>query len=283
MILFGWCGVMLSNTVLSLNFLMTIKYNWSNADLKKKLERPYHALLILFCVLVPIPPLVWDLYNPTITYCFVQSYPFSCHDESECERGNPSALKRMNLLIYGGPLPLAFMIITTSMVMLYRSVKRHEINARQYASDPTIQRLSLYSRKVFLRAVWYVLSFSAVWLPGLLIVTADYSVYVQFVAKILLPSQGLGNAFVYTHFKALKVIGSRISYASGQFRNSVLRIRSLLNSDYTEQQAHSYSNENYESERSTSLTQPPTQALSTVNIESERSTSLTQPPTQALS
>ena len=205
LLLFGWLGVMTSNSALCLNFLLTIKYNWSNAKLKQRLERPFHAILLFFCLPLAATPFFLDLFNPALSFCMMTIYPKECINNSddndiECLRGERGAFQIVYILHYGFPVPAAFLTITVSMIMLYRSVKQQERQAIQIASDATLRRLSRHSKKVFWRATWYVVSFLVVWVPGFIIISTNYSVVLQYFAKFTLPLQGTRTLYVQYEF-----------------------------------------------------------------------------------
>ena len=199
MIILGWCGIVVSNTVLSVYFLLCVKYNWSNDRLKRQLERPYHLLLVLGGIPYSIGPLFWDLYNPTINICFLELYPYLCNkldNDVECFRGDADAYRLFFIMFYFIPVPIALTIILVSMISLYRTVRRQEEQAKTYASNATLVQLSRNSRQVYLRAVWYIVSFFIVWVPGLLLILNDYSYMLQIIAKLFMPMQGMFIAVV---------------------------------------------------------------------------------------
>lgn len=195
-ITFCWLGVITSNSALCLNFLMTVKYNWPNAMLKQRIEKPFHAILLFFCLPLAASPLFWDLFNPGIGYCVLDVYPSGCYtsNDIECLRGDTGAYHILYIIAYGFPVPSAFLVITASMIMLYRSVKQQERQATQFASNATLQRLSKYSKIVFWRATWYVVSFLVVWFPSFVMLGTDYSIIaVQYFHKFTFPLQGTCN------------------------------------------------------------------------------------------
>lgn len=196
LLLLGWLGVVISNSALSLYFLMCIKYNWSNDKLKRRLERPFHVVLLVFCLPLSIVGLVWNLYNPTVSYCLQGLYPYQCDDPSNdvpCVRGNELVYKYFNIVVNFVPAPISLIVILISMVELYRAVRAREKQAKQFASDATLKRLSDHSRQVYYRAVWYVVSFSVVWIPAIVNNNVEYSFALQMVTKFLLPLQGKFN------------------------------------------------------------------------------------------
>ena len=193
MLILGCWGVFASNMVLSVYFLLCVKYSWSNERLKSKLERPYHILLAVGALPVSVGPMIWDLYNPTISCCFLQLYPKLCNDPSndvKCYRGNEFAYKLVYIALYLLPIPIASFAISYSMYQLYRAVRRQEEEAKAFASNATLVRLSRHSRKVYFRAIWYVLSFAVVWVPGLILILMDYSYTLQIITKLFTPMQG---------------------------------------------------------------------------------------------
>lgn len=195
LILLGWCGVVACNTFLSLNFLMAVKYNYSNIELKQKIERPLHAVLLLFCLPLSLLPFVWNLFNEGVCFCFIGTYPRECSKyqniELECVRGDPSAYRVISLLVLGLPGPIAFVGISVSMILVYRTVKYQEREAKRFARDSTMHRLSVHSRKIFWRGFWYLISFSVVWITAFLVHLLGNSIAIQIIAKFLLPLQGM--------------------------------------------------------------------------------------------
>ena len=188
----GLIGVMFCNAALSVYFLMCIKYNWTNEALRRKVERPLYAALATIGFLLCILPLCLEMYNPMMSACYVEPYPLWCEEKSnnvECIRGSIRTAVIFRYF-YFIPLFFSFCVILFSMTQLFRTVRRQTIQASRFASDNTLKRLSEHSRKVYWRAYWYVLSFTVVWLPALILNNCPYSFILQIIVRALMPLQG---------------------------------------------------------------------------------------------
>jgi hypothetical protein len=92
----------------SLYFLLVIKFELSEANIKKKFEPLMHAFPILYSVIMGVFIYATHSYNPSGTSCWIESRPLGCktNPDVECESiGNPVVLKSIS---FGIPFYFVF-------------------------------------------------------------------------------------------------------------------------------------------------------------------------------
>ena len=81
-----------STISLSLYYLLTIRFSFSETTLKKRVEPIIHTVNTLFTLYAPIYYLVFDMYNPVpfCNYCQYGFFPFGCNNDEnvQCIRGS---------------------------------------------------------------------------------------------------------------------------------------------------------------------------------------------------
>eukprot|EP00525_Craspedostauros_australis_P012372 CAMPEP_0198109446 /NCGR_PEP_ID=MMETSP1442-20131203/1476_1 /TAXON_ID= /ORGANISM="Craspedostauros australis, Strain CCMP3328" /LENGTH=467 /DNA_ID=CAMNT_0043765111 /DNA_START=88 /DNA_END=1492 /DNA_ORIENTATION=+ len=86
---------------ISINFLLQIKYKWTEEMVVKRIEPFYHSVTIIYIVGVSGFAWVMESYNPLslVGICYISEYPDGCinEDDVECERGGAisAAIGRM--------------------------------------------------------------------------------------------------------------------------------------------------------------------------------------------
>ena len=171
-IVYGYISCILFNAVLSLYFLLFIKYSWREAQFRK-----IESYCLLCAMGIPATFSIFlaftDSYNPTIKFCFIQSYPINCenYDEFECVRGEKGTLYQALFAIC--PIVLGFFVILICMTSLYLHVRKIEMSSEKYrfnvgtqisASSP--RRMTNKKTKQVLKvACWYVGVFIWIWAP----------------------------------------------------------------------------------------------------------------------
>jgi hypothetical protein len=104
----GTCGGVLYSFSLTLYFLLVIKFELSEANIKKKFEPLMHAFPILYSVIMGVFIYATHSYNPSGTSCWIESRPLGCktNPDVECESiGNPVILKSIS---FGIPFYFVF-------------------------------------------------------------------------------------------------------------------------------------------------------------------------------
>ncbi len=131
----GWVVSVSSNVVLSLFYVLTIRYEMEDVTFKKKILPT--ALLLSLAVAIGATTLVHlsGLFNPRPfePYCFVGAYPMDCkRDEANeiyaCERGGARSSKKFYnaTTILSAFLVFSFIIVISSMCLVVRTVFRRE-------------------------------------------------------------------------------------------------------------------------------------------------------------
>ena len=160
----GFCATPMFNVALSSCYLLTIRYNWHERDLRR-----YSAIMQAFVWLwsgtSAILPLFFDLYNPFSNFCWVTNFPKGCEGD-DCIRGGDSA-PIWTMVLQTTPGWACFPLTGIFMGMIWWTVRVHENNARKRTIGET--QLSTTSRRkskvVASQAIWYVAAFYFTFLP----------------------------------------------------------------------------------------------------------------------
>ena len=194
-------GAPMYNCLLSLFYLLTIRYGWSEKRLRK-IEPLLNAAILLFAVGTSIVLLPLGLYNHIGAVCWVMGLPQGCGNsnyqpgDEPCERGDFAWLYGVSL--FYGPLWCCIVFTSFAMTMIYRKVKRTEDRTSTYNIESSY---NTRSRQVWIQALLYTASFYITWLPSTLwSITQWFGVpmfWLDILATICEPSQGLLNLLVF--------------------------------------------------------------------------------------
>jgi len=128
MLLAGTFGGACYNTCLSVYFCLLVrskvdKRRNNHNNNRKKLEFIFHFVSLTFPLSTAMYGVFKGYMNPTPSNCFISEYPRGCIGD-ECIRGQ--YYKKFRVYSTLLPLVVCFLVITISMVLLYRSVKKLE-------------------------------------------------------------------------------------------------------------------------------------------------------------
>jgi hypothetical protein len=84
----------LYNGSLTLFFLLVVRYGWKEAYIKRKVEPWLHAVPFAVGWSTAIAGLPLTLYNAFGWTCWINSYPFGCVDNVNCQRGDNAGIYR---------------------------------------------------------------------------------------------------------------------------------------------------------------------------------------------
>ena len=118
--------------VLTIYFVLFIKYSWSETRLRRY-EPFMHGIAILFPAIAAALSVKFELNNPGIFFCWANEYPINCNrsDDVECIRGdNVRSIVRLFFLT----IPSAFVLISVAamMISLYCFVRRQDLIMNRY-------------------------------------------------------------------------------------------------------------------------------------------------------
>lgn len=143
-LLVGNLGAACYNTCLSVYFCLLVR---NKIDERKKnsngkiLEFIFHFVSLTFPLSTAIFGVIQGYINPTPSSCYISEYPRGCIGD-ECIRGQH--YKRFRVYSTLLPIAICFLIITISMILLYRSVKKLEKQTLKLSSiileSPAIER-----------------------------------------------------------------------------------------------------------------------------------------------
>ena len=194
-------GAPMYNCLLSLFYLLTIRYGWSEKRLRK-IEPLLNAIILIFAVGTSIALLPLGQYNHIGAVCWVMGLPQGCGNsnyqpgDEPCERGDFAWLYGVSL--FYGPLWCCIVFTSFAMTMIYRKVKRTEDRSSTYNIGSSY---NTRSKQVWIQALLYTASFYITWLPSTLwSITQWFGVpmfWLDILATICEPSQGLLNLLVF--------------------------------------------------------------------------------------
>lgn len=129
---FGFLGVVLYNTCLSVHFLLFIREKVTNRDgqnltmmihKRRATEIIFHSISLIIPMFTAAYSVQKDYINPTYSFCWISEYPDGCIGD-ECIRGEKSQILRIFFLQI--PIGICTIIVIYSMVKLHRYVKLFE-------------------------------------------------------------------------------------------------------------------------------------------------------------
>jgi len=128
-------GVILSpfyNCALCVYYLFVIKFNYSDAKIKKKIEPFLHAVPWTWASISAIYALGSKALNPNFSVCWTEPAPLDCTviEGLDCERGDNAEILRW--VLQAGPGIIIFVSICCIMAVLYLTVWKQERRMRRY-------------------------------------------------------------------------------------------------------------------------------------------------------
>mmetsp|Transcript_62425 Transcript_62425/g.73940 ORF Transcript_62425/g.73940 Transcript_62425/m.73940 type:complete len:386 (+) Transcript_62425:107-1264(+) len=122
------------NCALSSTFLLRIRYNYSEVQLRK-IEPLMHLIAIGWPLGSTIAAWIMTLFNFGGNRCWINSYPFRCNEEegNECTRGHNAYLLRWILI--GGWYVIFLIFIPCCMLATYLTVRNAERKWRRRLND----------------------------------------------------------------------------------------------------------------------------------------------------
>ena len=124
----------LLNVAISFTALLMIRYQWRTARIVV-VETLLQVLIWSYGLLATIPFIVWGMYNPTSTACWIASYPHHCGvketDAIECIRGEGVEFWRAFFAFF--PTWPCIVVGLTNMVLIYWTVRKMETRNIRWA------------------------------------------------------------------------------------------------------------------------------------------------------
>lgn len=128
---------------LQLQYLLTIKYSWSETRIHKEAEIYMHGIPWFLSLSAAITQLSLKLFNPADWDCWIAPYPADCtssHDvnkggtglaETDCIRGDNAEIYRWSFFF--APLWAAIAFCIISMIMIYQTVREKEQRSQRHS------------------------------------------------------------------------------------------------------------------------------------------------------
>lgn len=216
---FFWLGVpgaLLYQMLLSVHTLLLVTYQWKPRDFEKKIERRAHVAIFVVSITLATIPLFFQAYNPECGTCLPAPLPIGCGDwawgnqyfggdgETECIRGNPT-LSEAYYSIYLSNIFAMSIICTSSMIMVYRSVRRQEDRVSRYLSFRSEDHRR-ESKRIKRTMILYTVGFFFCWVIPSIIIHSGLppGSPANVISYILLPLQGFFNMLVFIAPKCAK-------------------------------------------------------------------------------
>jgi len=201
--MFGAMAAPAYNCSLSFYYMYKIKFKTSEEDMRKYKEPFLHGIPILLALICAIIPLSLGSFNPSVSWCWIQSYPFKCHEDPEvvCERGNKFDPYLLRWLVQGGPYVILFILICAAMSISYVEFRYEERRASAYRAESSVRMEFTAHRKFLRRAFQYVIAVLLTLVFPLISNPLDMYhtnvVPIEFLTYTFYPLQGLFNLLVY--------------------------------------------------------------------------------------
>jgi hypothetical protein len=207
-------GGVLYNASLALYYVLVIKLQWQNHQIKK-LEPYMHAFPILFGLGTAVTGLALRLYNPASWDCWIAAHPPDCSqsymhgEDADCLRGDNADIYQW--AFFFGPLWLCIILITIAMVTVCMAVRKVETKVQKWRMTPTCTMTTTnnrdppkmeQTRQIAIQSLLYVGAFYVTWFwPTLARIVQLTSTtipdWLVTLAGSFIPIQGFFNALVY--------------------------------------------------------------------------------------
>ena len=132
----GFCGTVLYSLSLTVYFLLVVKYDMSEAKIKKYAEPFLHAVPIVYSLIGAISMYGTNNYNSAGPVCWIAPEPLNCENDPEVEclsSGNSGAMK---WIFAGGPLFGVFFVNCTILALIWRTYRSQAQRNQSYGNSP---------------------------------------------------------------------------------------------------------------------------------------------------
>ena len=172
------------NFMLSLYYLLLVRYNIPESQMAKRIEPIMHGVTISFALGTAFVSLGLGLFTDSSLWCWINASPKGCNQSykfggTTCERGNNAEIFRW--AFFFAPLWAAVVGTMITMGLLYHAVRQQEdknkVWERRSVDDQTRQRVVMLNRQkskkkvrqshvVAGQAFRYVAVFYVTWVAG---------------------------------------------------------------------------------------------------------------------
>lgn len=204
--LFAFVYMSTAYTLLGALYCLIVRRGWTSDQLK---QRRFRAMFLLpqlvLALAMSVPPLFFNMYNPSYLFCYVEQYPFMCDWDPTvipCTRGNNALVVQYTALIYA---MVCNVIIIIFMIALVLTVHKQESKSDQYLTKGQQKQ-----RQNTINTAWQGIRYAtAITIPFVpLYVFFFYSIMSQwmrapdflfwsYITAIVTPLIGFNNAYVF--------------------------------------------------------------------------------------
>ena len=229
---------------ISVNFLLCVKYQWTEDQLRQRVEIYLHAVSWLVPVTLSILCLIFDLYNPTAFFCYVATYPIGCdhNDNVPCLRGDHIGLWRSVAQLV--PFGVCLSTVVYCMTRIYFTIRAHELAVAQH-SDTWVAQTATDSLLAMKKAAQYIGLLVVVWTPVLIVTLCQdlgrkIPFWIWLMDASLMPIVGLLNSIVYTRFiNPVETVTNSVSTIQNKGTQVLQFVRSSFGSSSAEMRSAS--------------------------------------------
>lgn len=140
-IVIGTCGAVLYSLSLTIYFLLVVKFDMSEAKIKKFAEPFLHVVPIVYSFTVSAYVYATNNYNPSGSICYIASKASNCGDASDIQCQSQGSIGLLLWIGGGFPIVLAFVGNCTILAVIwwkYRSQSRkNQAYARSFEQSST--------------------------------------------------------------------------------------------------------------------------------------------------
>mmetsp|Transcript_6866 Transcript_6866/g.13978 ORF Transcript_6866/g.13978 Transcript_6866/m.13978 type:complete len:556 (-) Transcript_6866:251-1918(-) len=198
-------GAPLYNSSLAIFYLMVIKYNWTNRQLRT-IEKWVHTLILSFAIGTSILLLPLKQYNHIGAVCWVIGSPNGCDRSTNtpsdipCDRGNYAYL--YGSVLFYGPIWVCVVLCIICMIFIFSEVRATHRRLDRYGRRiQSLRRSSADTSAVATQAVLYCVSFFFCWMPSTIWSIGHWFGIEQFwldlLAALCEPLQGFINMLIF--------------------------------------------------------------------------------------
>ena len=193
------------NCILSLYYLLIVKYSWREHSILK-LDKWLQPMVWIFATGTAILPIPLHLYNNSYELCWIEASPLECSQDDDdfiCTRGNANHAWIYALAFSLFPPYICLMLSIVFMAMIYATVRKVEARNLRYGGISDNEMTRQRSKRVRNQAILYCGAFFLAQFPDIVSSCLYYTTGIWnhysdlLVYGVFAPCQGLLNFIVF--------------------------------------------------------------------------------------
>lgn len=207
----GSTGSGLFTAFISLHYVFSVRYRWTELSLRK-FEKVCYFIGIVYPISTAIYLAYFRQYNAMLlSVCWINQYPIACDPynyeldstrelepwcNSHPDLVSDEAASTSILFFVYSALAMVFLIVVVSMILLFLTIRSQEQKTARWSHAAQSGR---YQKKTIQRAMLLIGNFVVMYVPVIAISAAKIlNFWTFFIQAVMLASHGILNALVYS-------------------------------------------------------------------------------------